>query len=212
MAQLLQHSCVVVPKCSHHFTPLFSLLVRFTDDTYDILKSTISIDYKTKTITVDGKAVKLALWDTVGQEKFHSLVPSYYRGAHGVILVYDVTNRSTFAKLDMWLNELDTYYSGTNVVRMLVGNKIDEDEVEVSREEGLRFARRHAMLFAEVSAKTRDGVHRAFEDLAEKIIHTPGLWEKEEKPKENIKVSDKPKENISCCNHVNIHINIPKFW
>lgn len=65
----------------------------------------------------------------MGQERFHSLFPSYYRGAHGVILVYDVTNKSTFAKLDIWLKEMDTYFSGTNVVKMLVGSKIDEVRV-----------------------------------------------------------------------------------
>lgn len=73
--------------------------------------------------------ISATLQDTVGQERFHSLFPSYYRGAHGVILVYDVTNKSTFTKLDIWLKEMDTYFSGTNVVKMLVGSKIDEVRV-----------------------------------------------------------------------------------
>lgn len=66
------------------------------------------------------------LQDTAGQERFRTLTPSYYRGAQGVILVYDVTKRSTFAKLDMWLNELETYSTRTDIVKMLVGNKIDK--------------------------------------------------------------------------------------
>uniref|UniRef100_A0A2P2I3T9 Ras-related protein Rab-18-B-like n=1 Tax=Hirondellea gigas TaxID=1518452 RepID=A0A2P2I3T9_9CRUS len=92
-------------------------------------------------------------------------------------MVYDVTSRQTYAKLDMWLAEVDTYATKPNIVRMLVANKIDKNGREVSREEGLAFARRHAMLFIEASAKTQDGVQCAFEELVQKILQTPGLWE-----------------------------------
>uniref|UniRef100_A0A9J7X3B7 small monomeric GTPase n=2 Tax=Cyprinus carpio TaxID=7962 RepID=A0A9J7X3B7_CYPCA len=131
-----------------------SLLLRFTDDTFDP-----------------------ELADTAGQERFRTLTPSYYRGAQGVILVYDVTKRDTFTKLENWLNELETYCTRNDLVKMLVGNKIDKDNREVDRNEGLKFARKHSMLFIEASAKTRDGVQCAFEELVEKILQTPGLWE-----------------------------------
>ncbi|KAA0184705.1 hypothetical protein HAZT_HAZT004111 [Hyalella azteca] len=146
------------------------LLLRFTDDTFDPEQSaTIGVDFKVKTFTVEGNCTKLAIWDTAGQERFRTLTPSYYRGGQGVIMVYDVTNRHTFSKLDMWLSEVDTYATKPNLVRMLVGNKIDKPGREVSREEGLAFARRHAMLFIEASAKTQDGVQCAFEELVQKV-------------------------------------------
>ncbi|KAI4575417.1 hypothetical protein MJG53_011620 [Ovis ammon polii x Ovis aries] len=125
-----------------------SLLLRFTDDTFDPeLAATIGVDFKVKTISVDGNKAKLAIWDTAGQERFRTLTPSYYRGAQGVILVYDVTRRDTFVKLDNWLNELETYCTRNDIVNMLVGNKIDKENREVDRNEGLKFARKHSMLF-----------------------------------------------------------------
>nr|XP_014331807.1 PREDICTED: ras-related protein Rab-18 isoform X2 [Bos mutus] len=107
------------------------LLLMFTDDTFDPeLAATIGVDFKVKTISVDGNKAKLAIWDTAGQERFRTLTPSYYRGAQGVILVYDVTRRDTFVKLDNWLNELETYCTRNDIVNMLVGNKIDKENHE----------------------------------------------------------------------------------
>ncbi|XP_030915167.1 ras-related protein Rab-18 [Geospiza fortis] len=167
------------------------LLLRFTDDTFDPeLAATIGVDFKVKTISVDGNKAKLAIWDTAGQERFRTLTPSYYRGAQGVILVYDVTRRDTFVKLDNWLNELETYCTRNDIVQMLVGNKIDKENREVDRNEGLKFARKHSMLFIEASAKTCDGVQCAFEELVEKIIQTPGLWESESQNR-GVKLSNK---------------------
>uniref|UniRef100_A0A0M3IC72 small monomeric GTPase n=2 Tax=Ascaris TaxID=6251 RepID=A0A0M3IC72_ASCLU len=155
-----------------------SLMLRFVDDTFDPeISATIGVDFRVTSRTVDGNRVKLAIWDTAGQERFRTLTPSYYRGAQGVICVYDVTNRCSFERLDHWMNEVDTYSTKNNAIKMLVGNKIDKTSRVITREEGLQFAKRHRMLFIEASAKTREGVQCAFEELIEKVIQTPGLWE-----------------------------------
>ncbi|XP_030629835.1 ras-related protein Rab-18a isoform X2 [Chanos chanos] len=152
-----------------------SLLLRFTDDTFDP-----------------------ELGDTAGQERFRTLTPSYYRGAQGVILVYDVSRRETFTKLDNWLSELETYCTRNEVVKMLVGNKIDKEDRELDRSEGLKFARKHSMLFIEASAKTCDGVQCAFEELVEKILQTPGLWQSENQSR-GVHLSDQQKQGAGAC-------------
>ncbi|KTF73169.1 hypothetical protein cypCar_00026878 [Cyprinus carpio] len=176
-----------------------SLLLRFTDDTFNPeLAATIGVDFKVKTIAIDGNRAKLAIWDTAGQERFRTLTPSYYRGAQGVILVYDVSKWDTFTRLENWLNELETYCTRNDLVKMLVGNKIDKDNREVDRNEGLKFARKHSMLFIEASAKTRDGVQCAFEELVEKILQTPGLWESSIQ-NHGVQLSDHKQQHQGAC-------------
>ncbi|NXE24650.1 RB18B protein, partial [Ardeotis kori] len=157
-----------------------SLLLRFTDGAFDpCLNPTIGVDFKVKKMVVDGHVLQLAIWDTAGQERFRTLTPSYYRGAQGVVLVYDVTRKDTFAGLESWLNELEMYTTkGSNTVKMLVGNKTDKPDREVERREGLQFARKRSLLFVETSAKTQDGVQHAFEELVIKILQTPAVWAK----------------------------------
>jgi len=156
-----------------------SLLLRFANDTFDPeISATIGVDFKVKEIDNHGNKIKLAIWDTAGQERFRTLTPSYYRGGQGAILVYDVTSRESFQKIEDWLTELETYSTSPDIKKILVGNKCDmEGERMVSRDEGKNFARRHQMMFIEASAKTKEGVQTAFEELVEKIMLTPSLWE-----------------------------------
>ncbi|KAG4065863.1 hypothetical protein HA402_012541 [Bradysia odoriphaga] len=156
-----------------------SLMLRFTEDEFDSEQAlTIGVDFKTKVINVDGVNVKLAIWDTAGQERFRTLTPSYYRDAQGAILVYDTTKKNTFQKLDSWLNELDIYGTKTNMAKMVVGNKIDQPNRQISRDDGFRFAKKHRTMFVEASALTSEGVRDAFEEIVRKIIETDGLWER----------------------------------
>ncbi|KAJ1728601.1 Ras- protein Rab-18 [Coemansia sp. RSA 2049] len=171
-----------------------SILLRFTDDHFlppEDTSATIGVDFKVKMHDVDGKRYKLTIWDTAGQERFRTLTSSYYRGAQGVILVYDVSSRETFEHLDNWVEELSTYCSSDDVVKMVVGNKIDkESERQVTRKEGAEYARRHQTLFLECSAKTKIGVQQAMEELVNKIVETPSLWRKQSPSKGTVNVDE----------------------
>jgi len=153
--------------------------MRFSDEQWlpeDEASATIGVDFRVHKMEVKGKKVKLSIWDTAGQERFRTITSSYYRGAQGVILVYDVSNRESFDALPRWYSELETYVSDA-VVKIVVGNKVDKEfSRQVSTSEGEGFARRMNSLFIETSAKTAVGVTEAFKELAEKIIDTPELW------------------------------------
>ncbi|KAJ1418926.1 Small GTPase superfamily [Sesbania bispinosa] len=148
-----------------------SLLVSFISSSVEDLSPTIGVDFKIKMLTVGGKKLKLTIWDTAGQERFRTLTSSYYRGAQGIILVYDVTRRETFTNLsEVWSKELELYSTNQDCVKMLVGNKVDRDsERAVSREEGLALAKELGCLLLECSAKTRENVEQCFEELALKV-------------------------------------------
>ncbi|KAK0523241.1 Ras- protein Rab-18 [Tilletia horrida] len=160
-----------------------SLLLRFCDDEFlspEETTATIGVDYKIKSyVSGAGKRFKLSIWDTAGQERFRTLTSSYYRGAQGVIIVYDVTMRDTFDALTNWFNELDTFSTSSDVVKMVVGNKTDKEfQRVVTTEEGQAFADKMGALFIETSAKRGVGVSNAFDELVNRIISTPSLWQK----------------------------------
>lgn len=101
------------------------LLLRFADDTYtDSFISTIGVDFKIRTVDLEGRTVKLQIWDTAGQERFRTITSSYYRGAHGIIIVYDVTDAESFENVKSWMAEIERYASD-GVSKLLVGNKSD---------------------------------------------------------------------------------------
>jgi len=146
------------------------LLLRFADDTYtESYISTIGVDFKIRTIQLDGKTIKLQIWDTAGQERFRTITSSYYRGAHGIIVVYDVTEMESFNNVKQWLHEIDRYAT-EGVNKLLVGNKSDlvaKRQVDTAsakdRADGL------SIPFLETSAKNAENVERSFMTMASEI-------------------------------------------
>jgi Ras-related protein Rab-1A len=148
-----------------------SLLHRFADDIYtDSYISTIGVDFKIKTMNVGDKMVKLQIWDTAGQERFRTITSSYYRGAQGIIVVYDITDVDSFNNVKQWLSEIDRYAS-ENVDKLLVGNKSDlEPNRQVTKAMAQEFADSLNVKCIETSAKESSHVDEAFRSMAFTIM------------------------------------------
>lgn len=149
------------------------LLLRFADDTFtESFISTIGVDFKIRTVELDGKSIKLQIWDTAGQERFRTITSSYYRGAQGIIVVYDITNKDSFENVKIWLKEIQKFASD-NVQVLLLGNKTDETMKRVvSYEEGKEFADSQNIAFLETSAKKSINVEKAFMTMTDNIKQT----------------------------------------
>ena len=148
-----------------------SLILRYVDQVWsDTFVPTIGVDFKVKTLELENKQIKMQIWDTAGQERFRNVISSYFRGSHGIFLIYDITNRDSFKNLENWLLEIEKNAS-QNVLKILIGNKSDlVDDREIKKEEGQAFANRNGMKFIETSAKMNTNVNEAFETLAKLMM------------------------------------------
>ena len=145
-------------------------LKRYTDDTFqDAYLSTIGFDFKFKTVTLkSGKQVRVQLWDTAGQERFRTIAKSYYKGAHGIILMYDVTHQKSFDSMKKWLIQIKEEAS-SKVCIILVANKIYSEERVISKEDGEALAKGYNLNIFESSAKENINVSEAFQDVVEGV-------------------------------------------
>jgi Ras-related protein Rab-2A len=164
------------------------ILLQFNENKFrEQHEITIGAEFGTKIIELEGKFIKIQVWDTAGHEAFQSITRTYYRGAAGALLVYDITRRDTYIHLIKWLSELKEN-APKDITIILIGNKNDlENERQVSYEEGENFAKENGLLFLETSAKTAHNIVEAFNLSAMKILNNiPKNGEKI--PKENIKI------------------------
>ena len=148
-----------------------SLFLRFVDDIWnDTFVPTIGVDFKIKTFNIDEKKIKMQIWDTAGQERFKNIIASYYRGAHGILLIYDVTDKESFKNLSNWLIEIEKNAS-KNVLKVLIGNKTDlEDKRVITYSQGKEFADSYGLKYIETSAKKNMNVNEAFETLGRELM------------------------------------------
>eukprot|EP00039_Didymoeca_costata_P017901 m.331293 g.331293 ORF g.331293 m.331293 type:complete len:205 (+) comp16695_c0_seq1:146-760(+) len=146
------------------------VLFRFSDDAFNsTFISTIGIDFKIRTIELDDKKIKLQIWDTAGQERFRTITTAYYRGAMGILLLYDVTNEKSFDNIKTWIHNIEQHAS-EDVEKMILGNKCDmEDKRVISKEQGQKLAAEHGVPFMETSAKANINVEEAFTAIARAI-------------------------------------------
>jgi len=145
------------------------LLLRFCENNFTTSHlATIGIDFKMKTIEVDGKKVKVQIWDTAGQERFKTITQTYYKGAMGIILSYAVNDRESFQNIENWMKQIRQHASD-DVCKILVGNKSDMPDRVVDTEEGRRLADSYGIKFFETSAKEDLNVNDAFHTIAREI-------------------------------------------
>jgi len=189
-----------------------NLLSRFTRNEFNIeSKSTIGVEFATRSINVDGKTVKSQIWDTAGQERYRAITSAYYRGAVGALLVYDIAKHATYVNVTRWLKELRDH-ADTNIVIMLVGNKSDLKHLRaVPTEEAKAFASENGLSFIETSALDASNVESAFQNILTeiyRIVSNKALEQSENQikppPNESITVTPSienanPEGKSGCC-------------
>ncbi|XP_019960526.1 RAB11a, member RAS oncogene family, like [Paralichthys olivaceus] len=149
-----------------------NLLSRFTRNEFSLeSKSTIGVEFATRSIQVEGKTIKAQIWDTAGQERYRAITSAYYRGAVGALLVYDIAKHLTYENAERWLKELQDH-ADSNIVIMLVGNKSDLRHLRaVPTDEAKAFAEKHGLSFLETSALDSSNVELAFQTILTAIYN-----------------------------------------
>ncbi|XP_012861854.2 ras-related protein Rab-35 [Echinops telfairi] len=179
-----------------------SLLLRFADNTFSgSYITTIGVDFKIRTVEINGEKVKLQIWDTAGQERFRTITSTYYRGTHGVIVVYDVTSAESFVNVKRWLHEINQ--NCDDVCRILVGNKNDDPERKVvETDDAYKFAGQMGIQLFETSAKDNINVEEMFNCITELVLRAKkDNLAKQQQQQQNdvVKLTKNSKRKKRCC-------------
>lgn len=182
-----------------------SLAVRFSKDYFRSTSPTVGCAYLTRVVHLSQVTLRFEIWDTAGQEKYHSVTPLYYRGAHTALLVYDISSRESFIRAQLWLRELEKHSDLGSTVTWLVGNKADLDrDRRVSTQEGEKLARERGLFFTETSAMSGDQVNDLMASVAHRVYQHVGeggggLTEWRETPAGQTYHRDTSNPLSSCC-------------
>ena len=154
-----------------------SIVLRYSDDKFHEDKTaTIGIDFKIKIIRKGNEVIKVSIYDTAGEERFKTLIKHYYRGANGILLIFDLTKKETFLKINDWIDQLNSHFNQDEISIILIGNKKDLSDREISYEEGNERGKELNILYFETSAKTGENVNEAFNSLTNEILKKKGIF------------------------------------
>ncbi|XDA69691.1 hypothetical protein R6Z07M_000053 [Ovis aries] len=180
-----------------------SLAVRYVKNDFKSILPTVGCAFFTKVVDLGAACLKFEIWDTAGQEKYHSVCRLYFRGASAALLVYDITRKDSFCKVQQWLKDLEEEFHPGEAVVMLVGNKTDlEEEREVTFEEGKEFAESKGLLFMETSAKRNYQVAEVFNAVARELLRREESKEGRRRQRDApLTLSERPSQRGRCCAH-----------
>eukprot|EP01083_Nonionella_stella_P270998 917953_1 len=177
-----------------------SLLLRFADDSFkDNYISTIGVDFRFRTLTINGDLVKLQIWDTAGQERFRTITSAYYRGADGIIMVYDITNIRTFEHMQGWLDEVHKV-TGSTITKLIIGNKNDllhRRQVDINQAQ--QYALSVGASIIETSAKTANNVDKSFTMIAQELVKRGSVQRKSIHIRQADEDDDDDDDKKKCC-------------
>ena len=181
-----------------------NLLSRFTRDEFNLeSKSTIGVEFATRSVSIEGKTIKAQIWDTAGQERYRAITSAYYRGAVGALVVYDITKDVSFENVEKWVAELKEN-AAADITMMLVGNKTDLAQQRlVTTEQGKEYATQHGITFLEASALTSSNVEAAFLQILSEIYHKKASKEQQANVASGstvpLDIKGAGKKKVPCC-------------
>ena len=168
-------------------------------------KSTVGVEFGTKILKIEDKIIKAQVWDTAGQERYKSITSTYYKGAKGAFIVYDITNRETFESVDKWIQDLNMN-SDKNVTLLLIGNKKDlVDKRDVTKEEGEEKAKSFGLAFLETSALTGENIDKVFDYMLKEVYNKITIEKKNSGEIDyinignNIEINEQTEKKSTCC-------------